>query len=170
MELANDTVEDFHVLIEYILHHSIANVLSIAKCGKNTAERCISFFKFADKYDLGDVSQAVYDVLRPAFVKYGQACFDAKYIEVVFKLTRDGNCLRELIVDAAIVFGGNVIQRQGYYSMNCFGVPHAYQELEDDVEGFTLLMLRRLVKMLIPIIHLEDPFSGKRLPYYLRDE
>ncbi|TGO45509.1 hypothetical protein BCON_0386g00010 [Botryotinia convoluta] len=104
MELPEDTVEDFEVLVEYIFHHGVGDKLSISKHGRHAAEHCISFLKYADKYDLGDVSTLVYDALRPALIEGGASAFNSSFIEVVFSLTEDGNCLRALMADAALPF------------------------------------------------------------------
>lgn len=93
MECPEDTVEDFEVLLEYILYSNATNALSITKNAENTADGCISFVVFADNYDLGDVSSDVYSLLRPALVKYGKSGFKATYIEDLFGATRQGSCL-----------------------------------------------------------------------------
>ncbi|ESZ97810.1 hypothetical protein SBOR_1819 [Sclerotinia borealis F-4128] len=138
MELPEDTVEDFEVLIEYIFHHSVGDQLSVSKCGQNTAERCISFLKYADQYDLGDVSTSVYDALRPALLKYGVSAFKPEFIETVFSLTRDGNCLRQLMADAALSYQGEQKGEYPNYEMVTF------EKQEAEVEGFESALYRQL--------------------------
>ncbi|KAI9641178.1 hypothetical protein NHQ30_009978 [Ciborinia camelliae] len=154
MELPNDTVDDIEVLIEYILYNTVADALSITNCGKKTVERCISFFLFADKYDLGDVSTLIYSALRPALIKYGEGCFKEQYIEDVFNLTEDGNCLRELVVDAAISLESIKIIE---------GIklkPKAVQAIAKKVEGFTEALFYRFMEHSRFTILL-DPFTLK---------
>ncbi|TGO19288.1 hypothetical protein BTUL_0005g01370 [Botrytis tulipae] len=139
MELPEDTVEDFEVFVDYIFHHSIADVLSIERCGKAAVRRSISFLSFADKYDLGDVSSAVYTTLRPALVHYRASVFEAEYIEIIFAVTKDGNCLRELVAQAALSFSG---KRRGAWG-NSPKIP-AFQKQENEVEGFGLALYRAL--------------------------
>ncbi|KAJ8068276.1 hypothetical protein OCU04_003843 [Sclerotinia nivalis] len=150
-DLPEDSVDDFEVLVEYILRHDISYTLSISNCGMNTAERCISFLKFADKYDLGNISNAMYKVLRPALIKYGKNYFKASYIEEVFALTKSGDCLRELMADAAISFGGIELSR-------AFGKPVLFQKQESEVEGFAPILFQQLMKTTLAM-KIMDPFS-----------
>lgn len=149
MELPEDSLEDFEVLVEYIFHHGVGDKLSITNYGENTAERCISFLKYADKYDIGDVSTPVYDTLRPALIKYGASAFKPEFIEIVFSLTRDGNCLRQLMVEAALSFQG---VHQKNYGMISF------EKQESEVEGFESALYRQLRKPGVIILY-RPPFD-----------
>ncbi|EDN92991.1 predicted protein [Sclerotinia sclerotiorum 1980 UF-70] len=151
--LPEDSTDDFEVLVEYILRHEISYTLSISNCGTNTAQRCISFLRFADKYDLGNISNAVYNVLRPALVKYGKNYFKASYIEDMFALTRTGDRLRELMADAAISFGGIELLR-------AFGWPGLFHEQESEVKGFSPVLFQQLMKATLTI-KIMDPFSNE---------
>ncbi|TGO87130.1 hypothetical protein BPOR_0248g00040 [Botrytis porri] len=138
MELPEDTVEDFEVLVEYVFHHGVGDKLSISKHGQHAAEHCISFLKYADKYDLGYVSTLVYGALRPALIDGGASAFNSSFIEVVFSLTEDGNCLRELMADAALSFQGETL---GNYRKS---VKINFEKQEAEVEGFTSALYRQL--------------------------
>ncbi|KAF7932397.1 hypothetical protein EAE99_003637 [Botrytis elliptica] len=151
MELPEDTVKDFEVLVEYVFHHGVGDKLSILKHGRHAAEHCISFLKYADKYDLGDVSTLVYDALRTALIEGGASAFEPSFIEVVFSLTEDGNCLRALMADAALSFQGDTLGK----SPNFFVINFEKQEAE--VEGFKSALYRQLKKSVS---------SGYWVPFY----
>ncbi|KAF7944248.1 hypothetical protein EAE96_010650 [Botrytis aclada] len=159
MELPEDTVEDFEVLVDYIFHHSIADVLSIEKCGKSAVRRSISFLSFADKYDLGDVSSAVYTTLRPVLVQYRASVFKAEYIEITFSLTKDGNCLRELMAQAALSFSGR------RYSHNSSQM--SFQKQEHGVEEFGLAIYR-VLKASELATRYSDPFCLTQTLYIVQ--
>ncbi|CAD6445086.1 d12c667d-ffa0-4ba7-ac19-746dd072bc88 [Sclerotinia trifoliorum] len=151
--LPEDSVDDFEVLVEHILRHDISYTLSISNCGTKTAERCISFLKFADKYNLGNISNAVYHVLRPALIKYGKDHFKASYIEEVFGLTKSGDCLRELMADAAISFGGIELSR-------AFGKPGLFHKQEIETVGFASVLFQQLIET-TRTLKIMDPFSNE---------
>src|ERR1039457_3672960 len=56
MELPEDDVEDFDVLEEFVVKGHASEILSCEEAGEDAAKKCIHFLKYADKYDLGDVS------------------------------------------------------------------------------------------------------------------
>lgn len=157
MECPEDTVEDFEVLLEYILYSNATNALSITKNAENTADGCISFVVFADNYDLGDVSSDVYSLLRPALVKYGKSGFKATYIEDLFGATRQGSCLWELIADSVISLG----EVKGLKSSNV----SLFKKQEDEVEGFSLIVSKRIVDLASGMT-LKDPFTGKKVWFH----
>ncbi|TGO37237.1 hypothetical protein BHYA_0102g00230 [Botrytis hyacinthi] len=129
MELPEDTVEDFEVLVEYAFHYG-----------------------YADQYDLGDVSTLVCDALRPALMEGGVSAFESSFIEVVFSLTKDGNCLRELIVDAALSFQGEKLSVYPKFRKANF------KKQESEVEGFALALYRQLTKFSVGCIY-RPPFN-----------
>ncbi|KAF5871314.1 uncharacterized protein Bfra_007830 [Botrytis fragariae] len=154
IELPEDTVEDFEVLVEYIFHHSVGDKLSISKNGRNAAERCISFLKYADLYDLGDISTLIYYELRSALIEGGPSAFKSSFIEVVFSLTKDGNCLRALMADAALSFQGEHLGRFPN------SVKIGFEKQEAEVEGFGLAIYRQLKKAGVVCVY-ESPFDSR---------
>ncbi|CCD47949.1 hypothetical protein ACHAPC_008006 [Botrytis cinerea] len=154
MELPEDDVENFEILVDYIFHHSVVDKLSISKNGPHVAERCISFLKYADLYDLGDVSTLVYDALRSALIDGGPSAFKSSFIEVVFSLTKDGSCLRALMADAALSFQGEYLESHP----NSVKISFAKQEAE--VEGFGLALYRQLKKPGVVCVY-ESPFDPR---------
>ncbi|KAK6595638.1 hypothetical protein H4I96_09957 [Botrytis cinerea] len=154
MELPEDDVENFEILVDYIFHHSVVDKLSISKNGPHAAERCISFSKYADLYDLGDVSTLVYDALRSALIDGGPSAFKSSFIEVVFSLTKDGSCLRALMADAALSFQGEYLESHP----NSVKISFAKQEAE--VEGFGLALYRQLKKPGVVCVY-ESPFDPR---------
>ncbi|TEY51226.1 hypothetical protein BOTCAL_0269g00090 [Botryotinia calthae] len=154
MELPEDNVENFEILVDYIFHHSVGDKLSISKNGPHAAERYISFLKYADLYDLGDVSTLVYDPLRSALIEGGPSGFKSSFIEVVFSLTKDGSCLRALMADAALSFQGEYLE----IHLNSVKISFAKQEAE--VEGFGLALYRQLKKPRVVCVY-ESPFDPR---------
>lgn len=152
MQLPEDTVEDFEVLVEYAFHHGVGNKLSISENGRHAAKRCISFLKYADQYDLGDVSTLVCDALRPALIEGGASAFEPSFIEVVFSLTKDGNCLRALIADAALSFQGDDLSEYPQH------LKISFKKQESEVEGFALALYRQLKKHSVGCIY-RPPFN-----------
>ncbi|KAF7889015.1 hypothetical protein EAF00_009315 [Botryotinia globosa] len=152
MELPEDTVEDFEVLVEYVFHHGVGDKLSISENGRHAAKLCISFLKYADQYDLGDVSTLVCDALRSALMVGGASAFEPSFIEVVFSLTKDGNCLRELIADAALSFQGEKFSVYPEFRKANF------KKQESEVEGFAVALYRQLKKISVGCIY-RPPFN-----------
>ncbi|KAI9649597.1 hypothetical protein NHQ30_002178 [Ciborinia camelliae] len=158
MELPEDTVADFEVLVEYIFHHGFGDELSISKYGKNAIERRLSFLEFADKYDLGDISPILYRSIRDTPVYYGQSIFKPEYIETVFSLTKDGNRLRELMADAVLAF-----QEDGRRAILDFKIV-SFEEQEAKVEGLEAAIYRRLMKKLN--CRYDNPFNRENNKYF----
>ncbi|TGO69604.1 hypothetical protein BOTNAR_0009g00510 [Botryotinia narcissicola] len=152
MELPEDTVGDFEVLVEYVFHHGVGDKLSISEDGRHAAKRCISFLKYADQYDLGDVSTLVCDALRPALIEGGASAFEPSLIEVVFSLTKHGNCLRELIADAALSFQGEELSAYPEFRKANF------KKQEFEVEGFAVALYRQITKLYVGCMY-RSPFD-----------
>ncbi|KAF7879768.1 uncharacterized protein EAF02_007938 [Botrytis sinoallii] len=111
-------------------------------------ERFRSSGRYADKYDLGDVSTLVYDALRTTLIEGGASAFEPSFIK-----SQDGNCLRALMVD-----GRTVIPR-GYFGKNIQTISDQFRKAEAEVEGFTSALYCQLKKSVS---------CSYRAPFYYR--
>lgn len=151
MELPEDNVEDFEVLVEYIFHHSAGDRLSVSNSGRDTIECCLSFLEYADKYNLGDVSGGLYEPIRNALEEYGSSVFKPEHIETVFCLTKDGNYPRELMAEAALAFQDN-------YASTWKAGTVSFERQEREVEGFQCAIYQALKRM---SFNYQDPFKAR---------
>lgn len=148
LKLPEDSVEDFDVLLDYMVYGNVSEVLDVLKTGKDTVRRCMSFFEYADKYGIADVEEAIHDPLEKALVAYGAEEFHARYIEVVYRITPSNSPLRILMAKAALSFAGldNDI--------------HPYQKQEEQVEGFAADLLKQ-TRASLDDTYWTDPLTGK---------
>jgi hypothetical protein len=102
LELLEDRVEFFEIMIEFMLHGKVENVGSLHKFNLNSTvmedkNEFIEFIKYNDKYGLGEIS----DEAQQEFSKllgYSTAKVDVSDIEVVFGALPAGSPLRTLLV------------------------------------------------------------------------
>lgn len=69
LELPEEKIEDFDIFLEFILRGTIA-VKPGLRGAEETISQCLDFLKFADKYQLGDVSEAIFKPLFDALWFY----------------------------------------------------------------------------------------------------
>ncbi len=138
MNLPEDTIEDFEGMAEYMLHGNLENTLSHNGAGGKVVRKYISFLVYADKYQLGDVSQSIYEPLKSDLIKEGTKGWDDGNIKIVFELTSAGNPLRSLMVQGSISFGGGLLSEAN----PLMGKESRYQQQEENLDGFALELLR----------------------------
>lgn len=69
LDLPEDKVDDFEVLLEFMLRGTLAGSLQVQETGGQAIRRCIEFLEYADKYDLGAATcEAVYEPLKKALL------------------------------------------------------------------------------------------------------
>ncbi|KUJ12713.1 uncharacterized protein LY89DRAFT_785306 [Mollisia scopiformis] len=127
LELLKENVEEFNVLVEFMLRGVIpgANAKRSIEGNKSTIDQCLRFLESAYKYQIGDVSDVVFEPLLKAFLdltnhkyrndsndmkriaKSGIRCgIEANDIETIFELCPPGNRLRTLATQAALSYSG----------------------------------------------------------------
>ncbi|KAE8448422.1 hypothetical protein EG329_009487 [Mollisiaceae sp. DMI_Dod_QoI] len=131
LELLDDHVEDFDALVDYILNRTIpaqkhANTKRNIEGNKATITQCLRFLVYANRYELGDVSEVIYEPLHKALYdlahhkrridagdlsidtnKSGQRCgVDGDDLEIVFRTCPAESRLRALMAQAALSFSG----------------------------------------------------------------
>lgn len=113
--------------------------IKFSETGKAAVARCIHFIEYADKYDLGVAGEAVYDILKEAidvsrglskYAKVPDDLIESNYIQLIFRVTPDGSCLRTLIAQAALSSKG---------SKQCLS---QFKKQMDEVHGFAAEILR----------------------------
>lgn len=141
LTLPEDNVEDFEIILEYMLHGGAAGPIAVKEAGTEGVKRCMEFLEYADKYNLGGVCDAaVYEPLKAALVQQvdpsGWASYrvmiEASQIELVFRICLPGSPVRVLIAQAAISAKG-------------IRVLSDFEKQMQEVEGFALEMFRQMV-------------------------
>jgi len=69
LKLPEDKVDDFEVLLEYMLRGQISEVFEVKKnqSASVAVQRCVNFLEYADKYELGDAAcTEIYEPLKKA--------------------------------------------------------------------------------------------------------
>jgi len=133
--LPDDNVDDFEVLVEYMLNGNVADIFSVKEAGENAVERCVAFLLYAKKFDLGDMTDIVHDPFKAALSKFCESAFKPEHIGVVFGTTPPGNSLRRLVTQAAISTSVVGVDRHKTYR---------YLEREAIVEGFAFESLQAI--------------------------
>lgn len=167
LEILEDRVEFFELLLEYMYHGNITPGISSDKNWEVvqtkqdaswglewdvdlTVRKCIDFIAYANFYDLGPAGMAVYETLKKSFENRAQLKVD--HIETIFHLTPPNPKLRSLITSVALCQQGPTGQ----------GLKH----LESELEGFAQEMLYQIRAGLTdPLINLRQwpyPFPKPR--------
>jgi hypothetical protein len=102
LELFEDRVEFFEIMIEFMLHGKVENVRSFHKFNLNSTamedkKEFIEFIKYNDKYGLGEISNEAQQEFSKA-LGYLVTKVDVSDIEVVFGALPAGSPLRTLLV------------------------------------------------------------------------
>lgn len=130
LELPEDEVADFELLIEHLLTGSISMETIKATTKSWNLERCIGFLSYTDKYLLGEVASNVIMDSTKSFLANRSQALKSSQIEVVFRALPAQHPLRVMMVRAAISKGLE---------------PHRYPELE--LEGFAAEVLEQQREM-----------------------
>ncbi|KAE8448423.1 hypothetical protein EG329_009488 [Mollisiaceae sp. DMI_Dod_QoI] len=108
LELPEDTVEDFDILLEYMTHTTVSSSAKVVSAIEEDAfDHCIAFLQYIDKYDMKEVTIAVHDSMekiiknRPSN-RRGAKLATGNNIEIVFSTTSPCSLLRDLIVNTAL--------------------------------------------------------------------
>ncbi|CZR54511.1 uncharacterized protein PAC_04395 [Phialocephala subalpina] len=127
LELLGETTDNFDVIVDYMMRNIIpgeknANSKRTIDDNKDTIAQCLRFLEFADKYELGDVSEVLYGPLSKAICdlsfhkkrgdsprssKVQKQCgIEGSDIERIFSLCPAGSRLRTLAAQASLSFSG----------------------------------------------------------------
>lgn len=108
---------------------------------RSVANECMAFLKYADKYDLSEVSDVVYQPLQTslsalvsmhaAHKKTKLVLVEVQYIETVSQTTSATSCLRSLIAQACLSDTG-------------MGHLGAFIQQEEQVPGFAAELLKQI--------------------------
>lgn len=155
LTLPEDSVEDFDILLDYILTGHVPSTYEVKENDKAGLEKCISFIEYADKYSIGEAGMAVYDNLVK-ILQSREVFLRPNHIKTVFQVFPEKHTMRELIAKAALNAG--------------FAGKATYKKTEREVEGFAREMLRHLrhhvelqmvnrSRDVIPLDHADIPLS-----------
>lgn len=161
LELPEDKVDDFEVLLEYMLHGTVGTLVVRKTCGQ-AIKRCMEVLEYADKYNLAETGDAVYDPLKaaltdiatpnhgfyaPPYHPYEITSSDA---ETVFRIAPPGTRLRELLVQG-------VISTRKSSALEL-------RKWETEIAGYAEEMLRQLRRGLSTTLY-SDPPTGTNIRY-----
>jgi hypothetical protein len=105
LELPEDKVEDFEVLLGYMLRGTITESLTVTEKGGLGIRRCM---EYAAKYDMDKACTAVYEPLREILEnKASPQQITLKDIEVVFRVAPKSSPIRSLIARGALAVMGS---------------------------------------------------------------
>jgi hypothetical protein len=116
LDLPEDRVNDFEVLLEYMLRGQVSGCFEVQETGGAAVQRCIDFLEYADKYELGAATcDVVYEPLKKALstpaVKSLPRPDPSKRrtnditegdIELVYRISPADSPLRTLVAQAAL--------------------------------------------------------------------
>lgn len=137
IELPDDKVEHFEILMEYWLKGSMDDWFKSHAVRKKPVGQCMDFLTFADKYGF-DVAEAMEAPLASALGKGDNGRLNKKTnpaeevrgcdVELVYRTTTTGSKLRRLVAEA-------VLSAQGFRNSR------AFREQEIEVHGFAADLL-----------------------------
>lgn len=151
LTLPEDRVEDFDLLLEYMLHGKITNKVSIKNTDAEGLDECVRFIEYFDKYNLSEAAVVIIEPLQQIIKPgYAQAkvsvAIEPSHIERVFQATTSGSILRSLFTQAALSYKG--LQGSG-----------AYQKQVDQIPEFAAEMLRQIRTCLPKNAQWTDPIT-----------
>lgn len=130
LEMPEENVNDFEVLVEYIMRSTIpaqknADTKRTVEGNKATIAQCLNFLECAQRFELGDVSEVLYGPFSKAVSdlachkrrmdgssssrttkKVPQCGIQGEDIERVYSLCSAGGRLRTLVAQAALSYSG----------------------------------------------------------------
>lgn len=147
LKLPEDKVEDFEVLLEYMLRRIITKGLTVTEKRDLGIWRCTDFLEYADKYDMDEASTAIYEPLKEFLEhKTSPQQITPTDIEAVFRVALKDCPLRTLIARGALVVMG------GFRS-------DAFKKQEREVDGFAVELLDQIRLCARVSIKWVDPFA-----------
>jgi BTB/POZ domain len=132
LNLPDDDVADFSILLEYMLHGSMPSPLEMELTGQEAITRCMAFLEYADKYNLGAIGDVICEPLRKAAHKYGGGKIEVSHIELVFRVSPADSLLRTLIAEAAL---------STYGIKGCIS---KFPKQLGETPGFAILLLKQI--------------------------
>ena len=157
LTLPEDSVEDFDILLGYILTGHIPTTFKVEAHDKDGLNKCIRFTEYAGKYNLGSAGMAVHGCLRDILDVRTAVVLEPDHIETVFRVFPQFHRMRALVAKAAL-------------NAQIFGRV-SYDEVEEEVDGFAKEMLKHIrnylgTKLINPkqnVIPLRDAEEGEML-------
>lgn len=161
LNLPEDEVVDFEVLLEYMLYGNMPRPLKMVEKGPAAVKRCMDFLVYADKYNLGVICDgAIYKPLKAALTENyttptvnnkirvkGPPKITAIEIGLTFRIAPAGSSLRKLVAQA---------------SLSAIGVHKSckFAEQEEQIDGFASEFLQQLVSS-VERLTWRDPLTDK---------
>jgi hypothetical protein len=132
LELFEDRVEFFKIMIEFMLHGKVENVGSLHEFNLNLTamedkKEFIEFIKYNDKYGLGEISNEAQQEFSE-LLGYSGTRVNVSDIEVVFSALPAGSPLRTLLV-------------RKIYSSNTFEDIQKFRSQEHSIPGYAAEVL-----------------------------
>lgn len=146
-----------------MLHHTVVRH-DVGNDGGMTLKSCIDFLEYADKYNLGEVGDAVYESLQKALSGNSTSEYTngprphavtPAYAETVFRIMPPGNRLRTLLIQGVTSAKCALIKSTGWH-MTVFEL----REWEKKIEGYSEEMLRQIGQC-CGVVACKDPLTGK---------
>ncbi|KAF4637887.1 hypothetical protein G7Y89_g192 [Cudoniella acicularis] len=153
LELPKDKIEDFEILVEYMLRGGGGLTFTTTKVDHAAYNECVEFVTYADKYGLGDAAAVICEPLRKFAISvsasyYRQSFIEASHIELIYRTTSPGNPLRPLFAELVL---------------SCFGFDgiKVFSKQEDEVDGYAQNLLKAIHTSRKPkqTVQWTDPFT-----------
>lgn len=139
LELLEDKVKDFDLLLEYMLHRGLVTSELEVTSGsfQSPMKHCMDFIKYASKYNMEEVVAVVYEPLKRTLKdeNWLNIAITGDQIETVFRLTPAASPLRTLLTQA-------VLSRVGFKGLL------RYTKQIDEVHGFGTALFKVMQKAL----------------------
>ncbi|KAH7360637.1 hypothetical protein BKA65DRAFT_391264, partial [Rhexocercosporidium sp. MPI-PUGE-AT-0058] len=141
LELLEDSVEDFEILLEYMLHGSFPDAIDgrAAKPIGAFVTTYMAAIAYADKFAMGETfcellhDKIVTAVTTNVVISCSNMRVSPAHIELVFRLTQAGSPLRTLLAKVVLSYTG------------LRGVKYlAFKDVEKEIPDFALEMLQQI--------------------------
>ncbi|KAH7418318.1 hypothetical protein BKA64DRAFT_635451 [Cadophora sp. MPI-SDFR-AT-0126] len=155
LELLEDKIEDFEILLEFMLHGSTPDALDLRGAKEGLFTTCMAVILYADKFAMGElICEHLRDRMKAGLKRLAGGPFKPTrvtpdHIELVCRLTRDGSPVRTLLAQEVLSYSGV-----------SYCLDQAFHALKKANPGFAYEMLRQL-RMSIRNISWIDPISGR---------
>jgi hypothetical protein len=123
LQLPEDRVDDFEILLEYMLRGQLSGSLVVKETGGEIIKRCINFLEYADKYDLATATcEAILEPLkkvlgepqvfarvtwiRRQMVTKRENFIMPEDIQTIYRIAPAGSPLRTLVAQGALSAAG----------------------------------------------------------------
>jgi hypothetical protein len=139
LELPEDKVEDFEILLEYMLRGTITECILFTQKQGQPIQRCMNFLEYADRYSVREAYNAVHEplkkILEDAAALHDEGLFKGIFrtitpsdIELVFRVAPKDSPLRSLVTKGALAAMGSFKS-------------DAFKKQEQEVDGFAAELL-----------------------------